>query len=144
MTTEAPVHRACAGTLTCAAAKPTSRAAIVCCTPTTPEGRARTAEAQRRRWAAHCASGLSQGGGIAVPLPQPLGNPMTAVQYRNALAQLGLTPTAAARLLGIDERTSRRYSSRGISGAPEILLKLLLIRRISASDVNDAIRYRSI
>jgi hypothetical protein len=26
---------------------------------------------------------------------------MTAAQYRNALAQLGLTPTAAARLLGI-------------------------------------------
>jgi hypothetical protein len=69
---------------------------------------------------------------------------MTAAQYRNALGQLGLTPTAAARLLGIDQRTSRRYSSLGIRGAPEILLKLLLIRRISASDVSDAVRYRSI
>jgi hypothetical protein len=70
---------------------------------------------------------------------------MTAAQYRNALAQMGLTPTAAARLLGVDERTSRRYySSRGVSGAPEILLKLLLTRRISAGDVGYAIRYRSI
>ena len=69
---------------------------------------------------------------------------MTAAQYRNALAQLGLTPTAAARLLGIDERTSRRYSSRGVRGAPEILLKLLLTRRISADDVSCAIRHRSI
>ena len=65
---------------------------------------------------------------------------MTAAQYRNALAQLGLTPTAAARLLGIDERTSRRYSSRGIRGAPEILLKLLLTRRITADDVSHAIQ----
>jgi hypothetical protein len=39
---------------------------------------------------------------------------MTAAQYRTALAQLGLAPTAAARLLGVDERTSRRYASRGI------------------------------
>jgi hypothetical protein len=76
--------------------------------------------------------------GIAPPIP-PLGNPMTAAQYRNALAQLGLTPTAAARLLGIDGRTSRRYSIRGVSGAPEILLKLLLTRRISAGDVSHAI-----
>jgi hypothetical protein len=57
---------------------------------------------------------------------------MTAAQYRKALAELGLTPTAAARLLGVDEGTSRRYSSRGVRGAPEILLKLLLTRRIGA------------
>jgi hypothetical protein len=48
---------------------------------------------------------------------------MTAAQYRNALAELGLTPTAAARLLGIDERTSRRYSkprhSRGAGNLAE-------------------------
>jgi hypothetical protein len=69
---------------------------------------------------------------------------MTAAQYRSALAQLGLTPTAAARLLCVDERTSHRYASRGVSGAPEILLKLLLTRRISADDVSYAIRYRSI
>jgi hypothetical protein len=69
---------------------------------------------------------------------------MTATQYRNALAQLGPTPTAAAPLLGIDQRTSRRYASLGIRGAPEILLKLLLTRRISSSDVSDAVRYRSI
>jgi hypothetical protein len=41
---------------------------------------------------------------------------MTAAQYRNALAQLGLTPTAAARLLGIDERTSRRWARHGVRG----------------------------
>jgi hypothetical protein len=69
---------------------------------------------------------------------------MTAAQYRTALAQLGLTPTAAARLLCVDQRTSRRYACRGVCGPPEILLKLLLTRRISAEDVSYAIRYRSI
>jgi hypothetical protein len=89
-------------------------------------------------------SALCPDGIAARPHPPPLGNPMTAAQYRNALAQLGLTLTAAARLLGVDARTTRRYTRQGTRGAVEILLKLLLIRRISASDVNDAIRHRSI
>ena len=35
---------------------------------------------------------------------------MTPAQYRDALTRLGLTQAAAARLLGIDDRTSRRWA----------------------------------
>jgi hypothetical protein len=64
---------------------------------------------------------------------------MTAAQYRNALAQVGLTPTAAARLLGIYGRTSRRYASRGIRGGSGNLAEAKLTRRISAGDVSNVI-----
>jgi hypothetical protein len=77
-------------------------------------------------------------------IPTDRSDSMTAAQYLTALAQLGLNPTAAGRLLCVDQRTSRRYASRGIFGPPEILLKLLLTSRISADDVSYAIRYRSI
>ena len=36
---------------------------------------------------------------------------MTDEEYRNAIAALGLQQTEAARLLGVDERTSRRWAS---------------------------------
>lgn len=35
---------------------------------------------------------------------------MTHDQYRAALEQLGLSQTAAAQLLGVDARTSRRWA----------------------------------
>ena len=35
---------------------------------------------------------------------------MTPDEYREALARLGLSQVAAARLLGVDERTSRRWA----------------------------------
>jgi hypothetical protein len=41
---------------------------------------------------------------------------MTAAQYRDALSRLGLTQMAAARLLGIDDRTSRRWAQYGTHG----------------------------
>jgi DNA-binding transcriptional regulator YiaG len=41
---------------------------------------------------------------------------MTDEEYRNAIAMLGLSQTEAARLLGVDERTSRRW----VSGEREI------------------------
>jgi hypothetical protein len=47
-----------------------------------------------------------------------------------ALARLDLTQAAAARLLGIDGRTSRRWAQYGIHGTSEILLRLLLTGRI--------------
>jgi hypothetical protein len=49
---------------------------------------------------------------------------MTAAQYRDALSRLGLTQMAAARLLGIDDRTSRRWAQYGTHGTSEILLRL--------------------
>jgi hypothetical protein len=69
---------------------------------------------------------------------------MTAAQYRSALAQLGLTPTAAARLLGIDERTSRRYARQGVRGPADLLIRLVLTKRVTATDINFARRYRSL
>jgi DNA-binding transcriptional regulator YiaG len=36
---------------------------------------------------------------------------VTADEYRNALAQLDLSQVAAARLLGVDDRTSRRWAA---------------------------------
>lgn len=36
---------------------------------------------------------------------------MTADEYREALESLGLTQVAAAKLLGVDDRTSRRWAA---------------------------------
>lgn len=36
---------------------------------------------------------------------------MTADEYRDAIARLELTQVAAARLLGVDGRTSRRWAN---------------------------------
>lgn len=36
---------------------------------------------------------------------------MSPDEYRDALARLDLTQVAAARLLGVDERTSRRWAT---------------------------------
>ncbi len=36
---------------------------------------------------------------------------MTAEEYRDAIAALGLTQVGASILLGVDERTSRRWAS---------------------------------
>ena len=69
---------------------------------------------------------------------------MTAEKYRAALAQLGLTPAAAARLLGVDAGTSRRYARQGgVRGSALVLMRLLLAKRVTASDINFALRYRS-
>jgi hypothetical protein len=49
---------------------------------------------------------------------------MTARQYRARLAALGLTQVDAARLLGVDPRTSRRWAL-GESPIPEAVARLL-------------------
>jgi DNA-binding transcriptional regulator YiaG len=36
---------------------------------------------------------------------------MTPDQYRTAIEKLGLSQTSAAKLLGVDERTSRRWAN---------------------------------
>jgi predicted site-specific integrase-resolvase len=38
---------------------------------------------------------------------------MWPARFRAVLAQLGLTPTAAARLLGVSGATSRRWAGQG-------------------------------
>jgi len=60
---------------------------------------------------------------------------MTNKEYRAALAQLGLSQRAGARLLGVDDTTSRRWARSGVSGTAVILLQLLLNGDISIAKV---------
>ena len=62
---------------------------------------------------------------------------MTAAEYSTILARLDLSQVAAARLLGIGDRTSRRYAA-GDAEIPEptaILLRLLARGVVSVADV---------
>ena len=56
---------------------------------------------------------------------------MTAGQYRAALARLALTQVGAARLLGVNEATSRRWAAHGVSGT---FLKRLVRSRCDTCD----------
>lgn len=49
---------------------------------------------------------------------------MTPEQYRTAIEQLGLSQVAAAKLLGVDERTSRRWA-RGERDVPPPAIRFL-------------------
>lgn len=60
---------------------------------------------------------------------------MTANQYRAALARLELTQVGAARLLGVNEATSRRWARHGVTGTAEIVLRLLAIGKVSVGDI---------
>jgi DNA-binding transcriptional regulator YiaG len=60
---------------------------------------------------------------------------MTADEYREALARLDLSQVAAARLLGVDDRTSRRWATgeRDVPGpASRFLNFLIAIRKTGA------------
>lgn len=56
---------------------------------------------------------------------------MTSDEYRAAIAQLGLSQGAAARLLGVDDRTSRRWATgeRDVPGPAIQFLKYLIATR---------------
>jgi DNA-binding transcriptional regulator YiaG len=61
---------------------------------------------------------------------------MTPAQYRAAIEALGLSQLAAARLLGVDGRTSRRWANgeRDIPPPAERFLRYLIaIRRSGES-----------
>ncbi len=62
---------------------------------------------------------------------------MTAKQYRAALADLGLTQVAAARLLGVNDATSRRWAAHGVTGTAAILLRLLATGKVAIEDVRE-------
>lgn len=53
---------------------------------------------------------------------------MTADEYRAAIEHLGLSQVAAARLLGVDDRTSRRWASgdREVPPPAERFLRYLI------------------
>jgi hypothetical protein len=61
--------------------------------------------------------------------------PMTANQYRAALAKLDLTQVGAARLFGVNDVTSRRWAKNGVTGTVAILLRLLLAKKITIADI---------
>jgi DNA-binding transcriptional regulator YiaG len=56
---------------------------------------------------------------------------MTPDQYRSAIEKLGLSQIAAARLLGVDARTSRRWASgeRDIPSPAVRFLRYLIATR---------------
>lgn len=53
---------------------------------------------------------------------------MTSDQYRNAIETLGMSQVAAAKLLGVDARTSRRWASgeRDVPAPAERFLRYLI------------------
>ncbi len=60
---------------------------------------------------------------------------MTADEYREALARLDLSQVAGARLLGVDDRTSRRWATgeRDVPGpAARFLNYLIALRKTGA------------
>ena len=69
---------------------------------------------------------------------------MTPAEYAAILARLDLSQVGAARLLGIGERTSRRYAA-GDAEIPEptaILLRLLAAGVVTAAEIADILTYR--
>ena len=66
---------------------------------------------------------------------------MTANQFRAALRRLALSQGGAARLVGADERTGRRWAlgERSVPDCVAILLKLLIAGKITIQDV-EAVR----
>lgn len=66
--------------------------------------------------------------------------PLTAKQYQAALDRLKLSQLGAARLFKADGRTSRRWASgeRSVPESVAILLKLMLVGKITAADIEKA------
>lgn len=63
--------------------------------------------------------------------------PMTALQYREAIKRLGLSQRAAGAFLNIDERQSRRWAA-GDARIPESvgkLLRLMIRLKLKPDDV---------
>lgn len=62
---------------------------------------------------------------------------MTAKQFQAAIDRLGLSQVGAARLLGADPRTARRWSlgERSVPEPVAIILRLMLAGKITADDI---------
>lgn len=67
---------------------------------------------------------------------------MTANQFRAAIKRLDLSQVGAARLVGADPRTARRWAlgEREIPECVAILLRLLIAGKITVGDVEQARR----
>lgn len=66
---------------------------------------------------------------------------MTSDQYRAAMAALELSHTAAARLLGVEDRTSRRWAdgTRDVFPTAARFLRFLIVRKIKPAQVHRAL-----
>jgi DNA-binding transcriptional regulator YiaG len=67
---------------------------------------------------------------------------MNAAQFRDAQERLGITNTTAARLLGVDARTTRRWGT-GERAVPEPvarLLRLMLVMHLVPEQVLTLLR----
>jgi len=62
---------------------------------------------------------------------------MTAKQFQAAIDRLGLSQVGAARLLGADPRTARRWAlgERSVPEPVAIILRLMLAGKITADDI---------
>lgn len=60
---------------------------------------------------------------------------MKPTLYREAIARLGLTQTAAAALFDASERTGRNWASKGPPLAVALCLWMLIKRKISVGDI---------
>jgi hypothetical protein len=65
---------------------------------------------------------------------------VTANQFRAAIDRLGLSQVRAARLVGADPRTGRRWAlgERAVPECVAILLRLLIAKKITIEDVEAA------
>lgn len=65
---------------------------------------------------------------------------MTAKQFQAAIDRLGLSQVGAAKLLGADPRTARRWAlgERSVPEPVAILLRLMLAGKITAEDIQEA------
>lgn len=61
---------------------------------------------------------------------------MTPTEYREALAALNLSQVGAARLFGVDPRTSRHWAaSTNPPQAVALCLRMMLVRGVTAEEV---------
>lgn len=67
---------------------------------------------------------------------------MTKDEYRTAIETLGLSQAAAARLLGVDERTSRRWAcgERDIPAPAVRFLKFLIACNCSGREAMEILK----
>ena len=70
---------------------------------------------------------------------------MTANEYREALAALGMTQVGAAKVLGIGERTSRRFALDGdVPWYIEMLLKVMVEKGVPVREIIRASDYEQL
>lgn len=64
---------------------------------------------------------------------------MTPKQFNTTIQKLGLSQVGAAKLLGISDRTARRYAAKGEVPEPTAkLLRLAIAGKISLTDIEKA------